>query len=673
MQRSTLRGKITIAKSFTLGECLMSNVPRPRWRDLSSWGLWLIVVLVMLVHPWRGESAAPLAQPVARPASACLAERLDIWQSPFDPFPWLSRRLRACWRVAWGQAQSWLTAVRGWLAVCVRLWSCRTLADVIGVLTRRSVARYLGALPVLYPLLDQLQVRTIINRYCPTASPVDHGAVAVVLVLNRLIAPRPLYQVLDWMARTVLGDYLGIAAAKFNDDRLGRTLDALAAHAQAIWQDIASQALLRYQIDLSVLFYDLTALVMTGEYPDSDLVDYGFAHNTPLDKQKLKVGLVATADGGLPCLFQPWSGRTADKATVQKNMQALRALLQRQGWDTQQVLVVGDSANLNSELALAYTDQQLKYLAGLPLLEKVHRALVSAPAERDLYRHPLTDDPGPGGYWGVLCAVPFTHGGRTVIHRGRVVLSGPMRTALRRTRAQHFHALFAALRGVQVKIGQPRYRRVAEVQRRAETQLRRSPVGKLVRVEAAASAEGRVTLRWWIDREALAAALRSDGRYMLVTNDPRLTPARMLALYRDKDAVEKRFRVFKQDLRVRPLFVHSDERLRAMLLVNLIALFAYSLLERHAQQHGICLTARRILEQLSEVHVIEVEAWDGSTTRLLSAVTLEQRRLITVLLGAVGGSTALPAPDRTTVIGEPYLAPGFASQTASGPPVPSAG
>jgi transposase len=471
-------------------------------------------------------------------------------------------------------------------------------------------------------------VHVIINRYCPTESPVDHGAVAVVLVLNRLIAPRPLYRVMDWLAGTVLSDYVGVPAAKFNDDRLGRTLDALAGHAQAIWQDLASQALLRYQIDLSVLFYDLTALVMTGEYPDSELVDYGFAHNTPSDKQKVKLGLVVTRDGGIPCLFQPWAGRTADRTTVQKNMDALRTLLKGQGRDTQQVLIVGDSANLNSELALAYADHHLKYLAGVPLVEKAHRSLVRTPTERELYRQPLTDDHGPTGYWGWACEVPFAHGSRRVTHRGLVVLSGPMRTALRRSRAQHLHALFTTLREVQAKIGRKRYRTAIEVQRRAETQLRHSSVGKLVRVEATSTPDGLPTLRWWIDRPTLAEAMRADGRYLLATNDPHLTPTQMLACYRDKDAVEKRFRVFKQDLQVRPLFVHSDERLRAMLLINLIALLAYSLLERQAQQQGVCLTARRILEQLASLQVIEIEACDGSRTQMLSDITPDQRRLL---------------------------------------------
>jgi transposase len=606
----------------------MPIVPRSCWGDLSSWGLWLIVVFVMVLSPWRMSLPGFSSQPALLPAAPRSAESLDVWHSPYAAVPWFSRSLRARWQWAWCSVEQWLKAGQAWALLLIRLSACRTLAELIGVLTRRCVGRYLGALPVLYALLERLQVRAIINRSCPTESPVDHGAVAVVLVLNRLIAPRPLYHIMDWLSSTVLSDYLGVPSAKFNDDRLGRTLDALAEHAQAIWQDTASQALLRYRIDLSVLFYDLTALVMTGKYPDSELVDYGFAHNTPSDKQKVKLGLVVTNEGGIPCLFQPWAGRTADRATVQQNLDALRTLLKGQGRDTQQVLIVGDSANLNSELALAYADHHLKYLAGVPLVEKAHRTLVLMPTERELYARPLTDDHGPTGYGGWVCEVPFEHSDRRVTHRGLVVLSGPMRTALRCTRAQHLHALFAALREVQAKIGNKRYRTALEVQRRAETQLRRSPVGKLVRVDAPSAPDGTPLLRWWIDRTALAEAMRADGRYLLATNDPNLTPAQMLARYRDKDAVEKRFRVFKQDLRVRPLFVHSDERLRAMLLINLIALLAYSLLERQAQQHGVCLTTRRILEQLSSLQVIEIEACDGSRTQMLSDITPDQRRLL---------------------------------------------
>lgn len=647
----------------------MPIVPPWRWRDLAFWGVWALVALMLLLLPWRAPPTAPAAG--CRPSALGSETAGGPWHSPFDPFPALNRAVRTHWQAAWSRLRHGLNAWRAWGTLLARVWGCRTLAELIAVLTRRQVARYLGALPVLYPLLERLQVRAIVNRYCPTESPVDHGAVVVILVLNRLLAPRPLYRVMDWLAHTVLADAVGVPATRFNDDRLGRTLDALAAHAQALWQAIASQALLRYHIDLSVVFYDLTALAMTGDYPASELVDYGFAHNTPSDCPKVKVGLVASRDGGVPCLFQPWLGRTADRATVEHNMEALRALLNRQGWDTQQVLVVGDRANLNSELALAYADRQLKYLAGVPLLEKAHRALLLTPTERDLSRQPLTADHGPTGYGGWTCDVPFTHAGRTVLHRGLVVLSGPMRTALRRTRAQQFRALWAALRAVQAKIGQTRHRTAADVQRRAETQLRRSPVGALVGVDTALAGDGGVTLRWWVDREALAAAMRADGRYLLATNDPRLPPARMLALYRDKDALEKRFRVFKQDLRVRPLFVHGDERIRAMLLVNLIALLAYSLLERQARHQGLGLTARRILERLSDLHVVEVEAQDGSRLWTVSEFTPAQQTLLRRLGPGLGGRAASPAADPLARLTESRRWPLVARTT--GPPGSIAG
>lgn len=561
-------------------------------RDTASWLIWLIVLLAMLV-----PQTAFLKAPVT-----------EIWQSAYDPVSWLGAGLRIRWYATWRLVRQWVKAWERWMVLAIRLWGCRSLAEVIQVLTHRQIVRYLGALPVLVALLERLQVRKIINRYCPTRSPVDHGAVALVLVLNRLMAPRPLYKIVDWLATTLIAEHLGIPKDKFNDDRLGRTLDVLTEHLPAIWSDIQQQAFWRYQIDLSILFYDLTALIMTGQYAQSKLVDYGFAHNTPSDDPNLKLGMVASRDGGIPLLFQPWSGRTADKATVQANMHHLRAFLQQQGWQASQVMVVGDCANLSSELAFAYVDANLRYLAGLAKLEKIHRELVWKPDNRDFERIPLAE-----GYWGVPCAVPFTHAGRTITHRGLVVRSDPMRQVLHQEGQKNQRELLLALHQIQGKIGQKRYRSEKEVCRRVATQVKHSPAGKWIGVKVVAIA-GKISLEWWIDANALQAAERGDGRFLLVTNDSNLSYPDMLALYRKKDALEKRFEVCKQDFKVRPLHVHSDERIQAMLLVNLIALLAYTLLERQAEQHGICLTTRRIIDQLSTLQVLEIEAWDGSRT-----------------------------------------------------------
>ena len=582
-------------------------------RGIASWLIWIIVLLVMLL-----PQGAFLKAPVT-----------EIWQSANDPVSWLGPSLRIRWYAAWRLVRQWINQWERWMILAARLWACQNMAEVIQVLTRRQIVRYLGALPVLVALLNRLQVRKIINHYCPTRSPVDHGAVALVLVLNRLMAPRPLYKIVDWLATTLIAEHLGIPKDKFNDDRLGRTLDVLAEHLPAIWSDIQQQAFLHYKIDLSILFYDLTALIMTGHYAQSKLVDYGFAHNTPIDDPKVKLGMVASQDGSIPLLFQPWSGRTADKATVQANMHNLRAFLQQQGWQASQVMVVGDCANLNSELAFAYVDANLRYLTGLAKLEKVHRELVLKPDNRDFERLPLAE-----GYWGVPCEVPFTHAGRTITHRGLVVRSDPMRQVLHQERQKNIRELLLALQQIQGKIGQKRYRTEKEVCRRVATQVKRSPAGQLIGVQVATT-EGKISLEWWIDANALQAAERSEGRFLLVTNDFNLSYPEMLALYRKKDALEKRFEVCKQDLKVRPLHVHSDERIQAMLLVNLIALLAYSLLERQAEQHGLCLTTQRIIEQLSTLQVQEIEAWDGSRAWSWHESTPDQVLLLTTLLQAL--------------------------------------
>jgi transposase len=295
-------------------------------------------------------------------------------------------------------------------------------------------------------------------------------------------------------------------------------------------------------------------------------------------------------------------------------MHNLRQFLQKNGWKPSQVLVVGDCANLNSELALAYQDANLRYLASLGKLEKVHKDLILAPAEQIIRRMPLAAKTTAEEYWGMPCEVPFTHAGRTINHRGLVVLSGPMQQALRQARRQDLKELLIALHQIRRKsaAGQKRYRSEKEINARIATQLKRSSVGNLLKVQLTTTPQGRFSLDWHIDGNALQTAERGDGRFLLVTNDFNLSYPQMLALYRKKDTVEKRFEVCKQDLKMRPLHVHSDERIQAMLLLNMIALLVYSLLERQAEQHGLCLTARQIIEQLSTLHLQQIEAYDGS-------------------------------------------------------------
>ena len=591
------------------------------------WMVWLLVVVVVLLQPTVLPEYG--AGSVARGTTVVLAETPGRELFPWWPrVRWRKHALAAYRRWKRAKRQAWRATQLARLAMAGAI----TFATIVDWLTRWQLRRQLGALPVLYAVLDVLQVQAIIARYCPNQREVDNGTVALVLILNRLMAPRPLFKIADWVAKTVLVHRLGVPASKFNDDRLARTLDDLAPHCRNIWVEVVSVAIQHYDIDLSMIFYDLTAFVAHGDYAKSDYVNFGFAHNTPSNKRKFKVGLNVTADGNVPVSYCPWPGNAADKATAQSNMGRLSRLLQAHGYQAYQTLRVGDRATLDDRLALVYEDEDIRYLAGLQPQKTVHRQLVESVGESEFYRHPLTDERGKEGYWGVSVEVPFEHEGKKVTHRGLVVLSGPMRSAHAKTRAKQFRALWSELRTVAEKASQnkPRYRSAKSVLSIAQTRLRNSKVGKFVEVWTSGE-KGNIQLHWRVKKEELIATMWLDGRYLLVTNDPDLTPKQMLTVYRQKDGVEKRFTVAKQDLEVSPIYLHEDDRIKAMLLINMLALLAYSILEHQMRRHGLQMTTRRLIEQLSELSIIETHCWDGSVTIRPTPITPEQMQLVRMM------------------------------------------
>lgn len=600
--------------------------------------IWLIWFIVLLVFSQPADTTANEID-TAPLLGVVSYNRQDGPLFPWQPRKrWKQRALRRyqAWRRAYRRAK-W--AARG---ARLALRGAVTLAQVVNWLTTQQHAYQIGALPVLYALLETLQVSHIINRYCPTKADVDHGTVSIVLVLNRLLFPLPLYQVADWVGRTVLVHMLGIPAAKFNDDRLGRTLDALYPHLAAIWLEVMEIALLKADIDLSVIFYDLTAFVSHGQYAASELVDFGFAHNTPMNKRKFKLGLNAAADGNFPWLYNLLPGATADQATVLSNMNNLAHWLRQRGYRLTETLIVGDRAMLNDEIAIAYDRHGLRHLTGLRCTRKAAKALLTQWTSEQFTPFPLETGPQPH-YWGRGCTVTFTHEGQTVSHKGLVVLSGPMRDQLQRSRRQQLAALEQELTQLQAKIGQPYYRTLKAVQRSANARCRDSKVGHLMRVTVYQMPTGAVNLHWQPDEVALAQVERKDGRYLLVTNDWSLSHQEMFRLYRQKDGVEKRFTICKSDLKVSPVYLHQDQRIASMLFLNMIALLAYTLLERRGRQHGLPLTTRQIIKRLERLTLVETHCRDGSTLRRLTPLDPDMAGIVQLVAQALDELFTTPA------------------------------
>lgn len=113
-------------------------------------------------------------------------------------------------------------------------------------------SKSIGSLVLVKPLLQKMRIAEIIDRICP-ADPqqqISRGHVIELLAANRLLAPQPLYSVQIWAEDAAVHEVYGIDSALLNDDRLGRTLDAIHEHLTTIKSEIALSVAHSFQIGL---------------------------------------------------------------------------------------------------------------------------------------------------------------------------------------------------------------------------------------------------------------------------------------------------------------------------------------------------------------------------------------------------------------------------------------
>jgi hypothetical protein len=91
--------------------------------------------------------------------------------------------------------------------------------------------RTIGPLVLTVPVLRRLGCREMVNRHGPIAeqAELDHGLVAELVTQSRLSDPTALYDLPGWAERFAIAAlYPEIErTGQVNDDRAGRTLDAL--------------------------------------------------------------------------------------------------------------------------------------------------------------------------------------------------------------------------------------------------------------------------------------------------------------------------------------------------------------------------------------------------------------------------------------------------------------
>jgi hypothetical protein len=466
-----------------------------------------------------------------------------------------------------------------------------------------GVRRDVGALLLAWHFITRLDLVGTVDRAFPQRGrqQLSAGEAVAALICSRLCSPSPLYDIAGWASGAALQELFGIPPALLNDDRLGRALEILAVYAETLRGTLAARAIERFGIDAGRLHVDLTALRVCGAYEDSALVANGWAQGAGVGRQ-VRALQAATTDG-VSLYVRPEPGNAAEVSLIAQSLERLRELSGPGG------LLILDSACGHPKTLCEIARADLRFIVplraqtgfrerfltdvgdnGLRALRYVSQREQKLPSElHTRYRGALRDweltDPETGETR--RFHVAYIHSSEE--HR---------ETAAARERA--LSKAEEQLQRVHNGLGGRYYKTRKQVEKRVARIIGPNLDGLISTTTA--TRNGKPTLTWARDHEAIAAAAQTDGMYALATNlpSPRLTAGQVLRAYKGQQIVERRHRDYKQTLKVRPIFLHNDDRIYALTSIIGIALLIFGLIETETRKALDQHDAEQILGLLPE-------------------------------------------------------------------------
>ncbi len=435
-----------------------------------------------------------------------------------------------------------------------------------------------GAILLTRHLWDGVHLGEIIAQFCRSARKrYDVAERAFVLVANRLCEPRSEHGLARWLEHTFVCDRQGrrwepdwLPAEQITKKqrvkvhfeqlhRWYRTLDALLAAKEQIEEALYLRVRDLFNLKVDIVFYDLTSLYFCRRSPKGRLRRHGASKDGKARQVQIMLGVVMA--NGFPIAHHVFPGNTSEKTTL---IDVLRDLERRFGLN--RVMVVGDRGMVSPTNLEFLSGTPFRYLLGIPG-RRCEEAMAVLNALEDKKWERV--DEGNRAQEVKLSLADAASGRYLVIDsQERKVYEEAMRQrSMERARQ--------ALEKVVAAVGARRLKNPAKIGAAAQRALSRHHGHRYYSWEVA----GPGQFRFFEDPDKLQAEMRHEGKYILKTDDVKITAVEAVSAYKELSTVEWGFRDLKDVIEGRPIFHQRDERVEAHIFVATLALFLKRTLE----------------------------------------------------------------------------------------------
>jgi len=396
-----------------------------------------------------------------------------------------------------------------------------------------------------------------------------------VMVINRLIEPRSKLSVSEWYKRIYLPELEG---RELSLHHFYRSLDYLHKIKESLEEELfqASRDLFNREVDM--VFYDLTTSYFEGD--KCDIAEYGYSRDKRSDRKQIVIALACDRDG-VPIASEVLPGNTADVSTLVSMVEDLS-----NRFKIRRCIFVADSGLVSETNLLALSDKGYEYVMA------VKRKKLPGMEELLLRRLEEYED---------------------APHKLKVVFGGTdnkgNRTICCYSRTKAFEQ--REIREARVKKGREGLLGIANQVAKGFVKQRQKITEKAVKVLVDSKSEKYFSytvpedgkFEYHENIEVIRREESNEGKYFLSTNTSTITPSEIVDAYFTLQEVERAFRTMKTFLKIRPIYLYNEERVKSHVYICVLSYLLEKALAWRLKASKMEMGSRKAIDLLSNIQL----------------------------------------------------------------------
>ena len=458
--------------------------------------------------------------------------------------------------------------------------------------------KQLGEILAGEKIWKELEMNDILRRYLNHTRLSGNATLLIkTMILSRLVEPMSKLALSENYQQLALSELEG---KSFIPQHFYRAMDELIPHKDRIEIALHEREKDLFSMNLNLVFYDLTSSYFEGDA--CPLGKHGYSRDHRRDREQVVIGLLVT-DEGMPIAHQVYPGNTKYSTTLTDQIHRLKKT-----FGIKQCVLVVDRGLVTKDNLTELVSEGYQYIVAL---RKRKRELFQPVlANNRMWLQPVE---GQKNLLGFETSVEEFGGDRVIFCYNSEKAEVEARHRQERldkakTRLKQIQGLFLSGKRVDRE----------KLLQQAARYLERKKQSRFFQLHTDENKGITFTLK----QEMVDFEAELDGLFVLRTNREDLSIAEVVSAYKTLARAESAFKELKDFIELRPMRHWTEKRVRAHIFICVLAYLIETCIEIKLKEKGLEMTARKALDILSEIKLVNQEI-DGLKIAYLIETCIE--------------------------------------------------